>query len=223
MMHRWKALRGAGCLVALITLGAIAAAPRPPQVDVMVLVVSDGKGADQLSVTYAATVAEQQARQDLQSLAAALNSPVADVRISTKRIASSAPAMTSVEAHVPELVNRAEGSLAVQPFVETYRRFSHLRLSYFIQPPFKLVSPAKPLDSGDVRMTVDNQGSLVNYDVRVSHGAGDAAHIPALDGSGAWTRLAGPAFFLALLAAAGIGITVFVLVRRGSAQGASTG
>jgi hypothetical protein len=216
-------MRGAGYLVALIILlAATAAAPRPAQVDVMVLVVSSGKGADEVSVTYAGNVAEQQARQDLQNLAAALNRQAAAIRISTKRIVRSAPAMTSVEAHLPELVNRAEGILAVQPFVETYRRFSHMRLSYIVQPPFKLVSPAKPLARKDVQMTVDNQGSLVSYDVHISQAAGDAARIP-LDGAGPWARLVGPALFLALLVAAAIGVAVFVLVRRGNGQRASTG
>jgi hypothetical protein len=224
MMQRWKPWRGAACLAALFLWVAVThAAPRPAPVDLQVLVMSDGQAADQLSVTYAGSVAEAQARQDLQSLAARLNRQPAEVRISTKRINPRAPAMTSVEARLPELVNRAEGTLAVQPFIETYRRFSHMRLSYFIQPPFKLVSPAKPLNRDDVQMTVDNQGSLVNYDLLIRHANGDAARIPAPDGAGRWARLVGPALFLALVVVVAIGLAVFVLVRRHGAERASTG
>ena len=94
---------------------------------------------------------------------------------------------------------------------------------YIVGGGFKLVTPARAFQSGDVRMAVDDQGSMVNYDIWIRHTPGAAARIPSVQGSDVWARLVLPALFLLLILAAAIGATVFVLLRRSGAAGARVG
>jgi hypothetical protein len=217
MLDRLKSYLRTWLTVTPIVLLALVGRPGAAAVvDAQVLVVSSGKGADQIAITYAGPVAETQAREDLQSLSDALSRPAADVRITTKRIAARAPQMTSIEAGFPGIVDRAAGKLLVQPFVETFRRYPRIRLTYFIEGTFKLVSPATSMATNDFRLTVDNQGALVNYDVWIRP-SDRAARIPALDGPGPWARLLVPGLIAALVAVIAVGVAVSLRLRRSRA------
>ena len=216
--RRWLSL----ALLAFMLAPRGAAAAAIP-IAVKVVVFSSGSGPDAVSFVYSTPARgprvrrqmEAQSRRDFQRLATAFRQPSAPVRITTLSNPVQAPPTTSAEGNLAGVVNRAAGWLNVGPFLQVFRRYDRLSLTYFVQPPFLFRGPRGPFEDPTLAMTLDVEGMAYTYDARIKHAAGtESRELPALaPPSGGLAGLGKLAYLLVALIALAAGLVVYALLQ----------
>jgi hypothetical protein len=216
LLGRWLSVT----LLALALAPAAGARSAGP-IAVKVVVFSNGVGPDGVSFVYSTPARgaaarrelETEARRDFRRLAAAFGQPDALVKITTLSSPVQAPPTTSAEGKLLRLVNRPAGWLNIGPFLEIFRRYDRLSLTYFVGPPFQFRGPRGPFDDPALAMTLDVEGSAYTYDVRIKQASAGRA-LPAFEapangfaGMGRWANL------LLVLIALTAGVVVYALLQ----------
>lgn len=215
--------RGLALALLAFVLAQSGAVATSVPVEVKVVVFSSGPGPDAVSFVYSTPARgpqvrrqmEAQARQDFQRLAAALRQPAAAARITTISNPVQVPPTTSAEGKLLGLVNRSTGWLNIGPFLQIFRRYERVSLTYFVQPPFQFRGPRGPFADRTLAMTLDVEGTAYTYDARIKHAAGTEsqalpAFAPPAGGIAGFGRLA---YLLVALIALAAGVAVYALLQ----------
>ncbi len=218
LQGRWLWLTILAFVLALAR-SACAAVP----IAVKVIVVSSGSGPEAVSFVYSTPARgpkvrrqmEAQARHDFRQLAAAFGQPAASVRITTISNPVQAPPTTSAEGKLRHLVNRPAGWLNIGPFVNLFRRYDRLSLTYFVQPRFQFRGPQGPFDDPALAMTLDVEGTAYTYDVHIKHASGgETRALPAFEApAGGLAGRGKLAYLLVVLMALAAGLAVYALLQ----------
>ena len=141
------------------------------QPDVLVLIL-DGVGSDdQVSITYAAAVSQARASEDVAALVRDTRWTVRDVKVSTAKTSTpnGASAMrTSARFSVAPLVNRAEGTLPLEPFIIALKRFKTIQVNYLVMSSFEFRG-LEDFENDSVKVMLSRSGGSYVYRIDVKN------------------------------------------------------
>ncbi len=105
--------------------------PKPITVpDVVILVASDAQPAQNISIVYNGSVSEKTAEEDLKALSAALGREIVNAEIGNEE------GDRTISLNTVGIVDWRAGTLQVEPFVLTFRRFKQIELVFFLYGTF---------------------------------------------------------------------------------------
>lgn len=167
-------------LLALVCSSAVCAERaetlKPP--DVLVLVLSGMGGRDQIGINYLTEVPARQAKADMDALAHQSGWLVEHLSIATRP--SGAPGgkpTTSVTFLTPGVVNRTEGVLPLEPFIDTLKRFKTIQVNYILPGEFTFRG-LKDFENEYVKLKLSNSGNSYAYRVQVKNGDFERLGLP---------------------------------------------
>ena len=193
--------------------------------DVLILVAATATGQDQIGVTYPKVVPHAQARRDLAALQAATGWLLKRIKITDapSSLRRDKVKMTGSECVASRAVRQETHGLAVQPFVQAFRGYHYLLLTYFVGADFRFRGLHDYSDN-DLRIKLDQHGSAYTYQIFIRRPNFERLKLPYLQPplvSGVQIARAAPrpvlrTWLIALVAvaAAGAGCAVYALLSR---------
>ncbi|MBI3909348.1 MAG: hypothetical protein HY320_00250 [Armatimonadetes bacterium] len=173
--------------------------------DVWVVVAAGGGRPDIVAVSYAVPVSNNQVREDYRALARSLNRAVVTPKIQRRRDLPGESVSVGAEANLTGLVNWQIGRLNLDALLETFKRYRHTAVSFFLWAPFQLKWPTGGETRGPVRWQLTSRNPFsVTYHIWIDQSRGIPQTLPSLQPSGiGW----GPVIGIGLIALiAGMGI-----------------
>lgn len=182
-------------------------APSTAPLDIAITLFSYQGAPDQLSVVYGGQVPEEQVRQDFRDLARNLGVKEIEPSLSVRE------GFTDGSAEVAGLTDWAQGTLKLDPLLQTFRRYGYFQVTclYFGSVPRAI----PPVNQPPLRIESTVNGSMLSVRVWVDQSRGVPDRLPtAGGGSGSgWRLIVGITAVGLVLLAAAIGI-VYVLTGR---------
>ena len=190
----------------------------------LILVAATATGQDEIDITYAKTVPHAQARHDVAALAAAAGWALKRVKITDapSSLAWDKAKMTGVECYAAQIVRPSTHGLTVQPFVQAFRAYPHVVLTYFVGDGFPFEGLHDYTDD-NVRITLERHGAAFTYQILIRNPHLERLNLPYLQPATMDARTAPAAprrgaqpWLLALVAVAavGTGCAVYALLSR---------
>ena len=194
----------------------------PP--DVLILVAATSTGQDEIGITYAKMVPHVQVRRDVAALQSATGWTLQRVKITDapSSLAWDKAKMTGVECYAGQVVRPATHGLAVQPFVQAFRSYPHVILTYFVGDDFPFQGLHDYADN-DVQITLERHGAAFTYQIRIRNPRLERLNLPYLQPATmdaqappAVSRPGARPWLLALVAAVALGAggIVYALLSR---------
>ena len=151
----------------------------PP--DVLILVAETSSGQDEIGITYAKTVPHAQARRDVAALATATGWAIKRVTITDapSSLAWDKAKMTGVECYAGQVVRPSTHGLTVQPFVQAFRAYPHVMLTYFVGDGFPFEGLHDYADD-NVRITLERHGAAFTYQILIRNPRLERLNLPYL-------------------------------------------
>ena len=149
--------------------------------DVLILVAAMPNGQDQIGITYAGMIPHAQARRDVAVLRAVTGWPLKHVRITDapSSLAWDKTKMTGVECVTGRVVLPATHGLVVQPFVQAFRVYPHVQLTYFVGDGFPFQGLHDYSDD-HVRITLERHGDAFTYQIFIRDSRWERLNLPYL-------------------------------------------
>ncbi|MBV9849868.1 MAG: hypothetical protein JO250_09370 [Armatimonadetes bacterium] len=157
----------------------VALSGAPP--DVLILVAATSSGQDQIDITYAGMIPHAQAQRDLAALRAATGWTLRRVRITDapSSLARNRTKMTGVQCVAARVVRPQTHGLTVQPFVQAFRLYPSILLTYFVGQGFQFQGLHDYADN-DVRITLDQHGGAYTYQILIRNPRLERLNLPYL-------------------------------------------
>ena len=196
-----------------------ASAAGPP--DVLILVAPTVNGQDEIGITYAKTVPHAQARHDVAALQTAAGWALKHTKITDapSPLAWDKAKMTGVECVASHVVRPSTRGLPVQPFVQAFRAYPHVILTYFVGEDFPFEGLHDYADD-NVRITLERHGEAFTYQILIRNSRLDRLNLPYLQPAAIDAHAPKPqphpkVWILALAAVAALGSgAVYALLNR---------
>lgn len=183
-------------------------APQMEAPDVLVLVMTGLGPFDQISINYTTQVSDKNARNDLAVLArlTGWNTSNATIRTETASVPGAKPA-TSSSFLAQGIINAANGTLPVEPFIDALKRFKSVQVSFIVPSDFKFRG-LKDFENEYVKITLNQSKNSFLYKVRVKDSDFERLNLPVTQESAEKREAnSGSARFMLIL-----GIALFVAV-----------
>jgi hypothetical protein len=225
-------IRGmAAALAGLAFAGLSVAQTQPPiigQPDVLILAAASADGQDLMGFTYPEVVPRAQVLRDMASLQKSSGWTFKGLKITEALppVAGAKTKMTSAEFIAPHAIRAETHGFAVEPFVEAFRNYHHITLTYFAGQQFAFQG-LRGFADNHVRVTLDQRGAAYTYQIQIRDPRFGRLKMPYLqppisqpyvaDGSvsGRTTGTVNPMFVgLAALVAVGAGLAVYFGMTR---------
>lgn len=196
---------------------------KPGQPDVLVLVFAVTGAGDQVGLTYPGLVPHARVQRDIRALQTATGWAITGVNIADKSPPVGPPSnrMTSADFIVQDAVLPERRYLPVQPFVEAFRPYRHVALTYFVPTGYGFQGLRRYADN-HVSIALEQHGSTYTYQIFIRDGHFGRMSLPRYDLSASATRSAGAGgsavnpwlVALVALAAVGAGCVVYAVLAR---------
>ncbi len=159
------------CLVLVLVLAVVRGAravPNQTRPDVLILVYALSSGQGQVGVTYPAVVPHAQAQRDLRALQAETGWRFSGVKITDlpPPIENAAGKMTGLECTVAGALTPRSDTLEVAPFVNAFRGYRQIGLTYFTEPGFGFQGLRDYADP-HVQIAMTQRGTTYSYRIVV--------------------------------------------------------
>lgn len=202
------------------------AAPVSARPDVLILVYALSSGQGQVGVTYPTVVPHAQAQRDLKALQAETGWRFTGVKITDQLppIQNARSKMTGLECTVLGALTPRSDTLEVAPFVNAFRGYHQIGLTYFTEPGFGFQGLRDYADN-HVQIAMTQHGTTFSYQIvvrdphfgrlslpRYQMPPGQARSVGA--GSDARKAVRPWLILLVLIAALGAGAIVYSLLAR---------
>lgn len=147
---------------------ATQAAPASLRPDVLILVYALSSGQGQVGVTYPNVVPHAQAQRDLQALQSETGWRFSSVKITDQLppIRNAKAKMTGLECAVLGALTPRSDTLEVAPFVNAYRGYHQIGLTYFTEPGFGFQGLRDYADN-HVQIAMTQHGTTFSYQILV--------------------------------------------------------
>lgn len=144
------------------------AAPASARPDVLILVYALSSGQGQVGVTYPVVVPHAQAQRDLKALQAETGWRFSGVKITDlpPPLANATGKMTGLECTVVGALIPRSDTLEVAPFVNAFRGYHRIGLTYFTEPGFGFQGLRDYTDN-HVQIAMTRQGTTFSYRIFV--------------------------------------------------------
>lgn len=214
-------------LWALLPSGVRGQAPPAPltagQPDVLILVFATPDGQDQMGFTYPRVVPHAQALRDLRALEAAGGWTARNVKVTDALppVRGSKQKMTSLECVAPHLVRPELRGFSISPFVQAFRGYPHLVLTFFTPGNFPFAGLRQYSDK-NMSLSLDQHGSTYTYQILIRNSNFGKLALPlaqpetrSADQAGSGRRRIG-AWMIGIVAAlaVGTGCVVYAVMAR---------
>lgn len=216
-----------GCLLLfsffMLQPAASASHGRP---DVLILVYALSTGQGQIGITYPGVVPHSQAQRDLQALQRATGWQIGDVRITDQSppIQNTHMKMTGIEFTAKGALVPGSNTLAVEPFIDAFRAYHQIGLTYFVEQGFGFQG-LRTYQDDYVQIAMTQHGSTYSYQIVVRDPHFGKLNLPRFQPSPGDTRLSGIfgksirsahpwLVLLVVLAAIGAGAIVYCVLAR---------
>lgn len=130
---------------------------------------------NQLAVSYTNLPEGDSYQQDFANLAKEVGISAPKLQI-TRAMGS-----VTVEAQFPKLTDWSQGTVNLDAFIRTFRRFGRFRLACFFMGKFPMKA-AEPIQRGPVKVTVTANGNTLDYHVWIDQSGGVPRQIPSVRG-----------------------------------------
>jgi len=165
----WRVLLA--CLALALTLAPLRtahAAPASMRPDVLILVYALSSGQGQVGVTYPAVVPHAQAQRDLKALQMETGWHFSSVKITDQLppVQNAKGKMTGLECTVSGALTPRSDTLEVAPFVNAFRGYHQIGLTYFTEPGFGFQGLRDYADT-HVQIAMTQRGSTYSYQIVV--------------------------------------------------------
>lgn len=192
----------------------------PSQPDVLILVFSVPNGPDQIGLTYPGVVSHAVVQRDIKALQAATGWAVTRTHISDKLppVRKAVGKMTEADFTVSDAVAPSARYLPLDPFVQAFRPYRHVALTFFVGSGFNFQGLRNYSDS-HVRIALEQRGATYTYQIFILDEHFGRLKLPRYELSAANTRSARGGvspWLLAFvaLAAVGTGCAVYAVLAR---------
>lgn len=159
-------------------------ASKLPSPDVLVLVL-DGMGPyDQVSINYAGTVSKTDAQKDLMELSKISHWVIQNQSVSTQ--AGSMPGAkqtTSAAFQTMPVVDKTQGTLPIEPFIVTLKRFKNIQINYLVASKFTFQG-LKNYENDNVKINLRQSGNSYLYTVGIKNSDFERLDLPLKAESG---------------------------------------
>ncbi len=202
------------------------AAPASLRPDVLILVYALSSGQGQVGVTYPTVVPHAQAQRDLKALQAETGWRFSGVKITDlpPPIQNAKGKMTGLECTVSGALTPRSDTLEVAPFINAFRGYHQIGLTYFTEPGFGFQGLRDYADT-HVQIAMTQHGTTYSYQIVVRDPHFGKLTLPryqmrpgqarSVSAGGDTRRPARPwLVVLVLLAALGAGAVVYSLLAR---------
>lgn len=144
------------------------AAPTPMRPDVLILVYALSSGQGQVGVTYPNVVPHAQAQRDLKALQSETGWRFSGVKITDQLppIQNARGKMTGLECTVLGALTPRSDTLEVAPFVNAFRGYHQIGLTYFTEPGFGFQGLRDYADN-HVQIAMTQHGTTFSYQIIV--------------------------------------------------------
>ncbi len=169
------------CLFALgcSTADAAKDAQKFTRPQVLVLVMGGFGSSQMCSINYDRVVELEKAQSDLDAIAAAGNWEVRDARGETKASGGPRPTpTTSISFAAKGLIDQANGTLPLEPFLVGLKRFKYIEVDY-ITPSQFVFQGLKDFENEFVKIDLRQSGNSYRYRVVVKDGDFEKLNLPS--------------------------------------------
>ena len=149
--------------------------------DVLILVAAMPHGQDQIAVTYAKIVPHAQALHDLEARKAATGWTLRHVGITdaASSLKRDRVMMTGIECVAANVVQPNTHGLPVKPFVQAFRNYPHVLLTYFVGQDFHFQGLHDYADD-DVQIKLNQHGGAYTYQINIRNPRFERLDVPYL-------------------------------------------
>ncbi|MCE5198212.1 MAG: hypothetical protein ABFD54_07710 [Armatimonadota bacterium] len=145
--------------------------------DVLVLVLNGMGAYDQVSINYTGEIPDKQVKADLAEWVRLSGLPVHGGEIASDTNGPGAKPTTSVSFQTTNVVNAANGTLSLDPFVTALRRFKNIQVNFLVASQFQFKGIGN-FENDYVDVKLNQSGNSYQYKIKIKNSDFKRAGLP---------------------------------------------